>query len=77
MLSLGMLTCPEKIVRRIGFLFSFFQQNLRWPTNHMLLSRALTASPICSEETTYPEHMLITIWCDSDITFLRGLHKNW
>ena len=24
---------------------------------------------------TLPEHMSITFWCDSDITFLRGLHK--
>ena len=30
------------------------------------------------KEATYPGHMLITFWCDSDITFLRGLHKkNW
>ena len=39
----------------------------------MLLSGA--ASPICSKEATYPGHMLITFWCDSDIPFLRGLHK--
>ena len=26
-------------------------------------------------ETTYPGHMLIRFWCDSDITFSRGLHK--
>ena len=24
---------------------------------------------------TYPGHMLIRFWCDSDITFLRRLHK--
>ena len=65
---LDMLTGPEKIVRRIVFLFSFFKQNSRWPTNHMLLSRA--ASP----EAYYPGNMLITFWFDSDITFLRGLH---
>ena len=41
--------------------------------NHMLLS--WTASPIYSKGATHPEHMLITFWCDSDITFLRGLHK--
>ena len=41
----------------------------------MLLSRAWTASQICSKEATYPGHMLISFWCDSDITFLRGLHK--
>ena len=34
---LGMLTGPEKIVRRMFF---FFQQNARWLINHMLLSRA-------------------------------------
>ena len=53
--------------------FSFFQQNSRWPMNHMLLSRAWTASPICSEEATYPGYT--RFWCDSDITFLRGLHQ--
>ena len=41
----------------------------------MLLSRALIASPICSKEATYPGHMLIRFWCDSDITISRGLHK--
>ena len=41
----------------------------------MLLSRASTASPICSKEATYTGHMLIRFWCDSDITFLHGLHK--
>ena len=71
-----MLIGPEKIVRIIVFLFPFFQQNSGWPTNHMLLSRA--ASPISSKEAIYSEHMLITFWCDSDITFLRGLlKKNW
>ena len=32
--------------------------------------------PICSKEATYPGHMLIRFWCDSDITFSRGLHTN-
>ena len=41
----------------------------------MLLSRAWTASPICSKEATYPGHMLIRFSCDSAVTFLRGLHK--
>ena len=27
-------------------------------------------------EATYPGHMLIRFWCDSEITFSRGLHKN-
>ena len=44
---------------------SFFQQNSRWLTNHMLL-----------KEATYPGHMLIRFWCDSDIIFSRRLHKN-
>ena len=68
-----MPTDPEKGVRR--FFFSVFQQNSRWPTNHMLLSQARTALLICSKEANYPDHMLIRFWCDSDITFLRGLHK--
>ena len=71
---LDMLTDPEKFVQRIVFLFLFFQQNSRWPTNHMLLSTALTASPICSKKATYPGHMLIRFLCDFDITFLSGLH---
>ena len=73
---LCMLSGLEKSVRRIVFLFSFSQQNLRWPTNHMLLWRAWTASPICSKKATYPGHMLIILRCDSDITFSCGLHKN-
>ena len=39
--------------------------------DEMLLARA---SPICSKEATYPGHM-IRFWCDSEITFLRGLHE--
>ena len=70
-----MLSSPEKKVRRIVSLFSFFQQNSRWLTN-MLLWRAWTASQICSKESTDPGHMLIRFWCDSEITFSRGLHKN-
>ena len=27
-------------------------------------------------EATYPGHMLIRFWCDSEITFSSGLHKN-
>ena len=27
------------------------------------------------KEATYPGHMLIRFWCDSEITFSRGLHK--
>ena len=42
----------------------------------MLLWRAWTASPNCFKEATYPGHMLIRFWCDSEITFLHGLHKN-
>ena len=38
----------------------------------MLLSSA--TSLISSKEATYPGRMLITFWCDSDITFLRGLY---
>ena len=42
----------------------------------MLLWRAWTASPICFKEATYPGHMLIRFWCNSEITFSRGLHEN-
>ena len=72
---LCMLIGPEKKSGEMFFCF-FFQQNSRWPTNHMLLRRAWTASPICSKEATCPGHMLIRIWCDSDITFSHCLHKN-
>ena len=68
--------CSVALRKKSGELFFFFQQNSRWPTNHMVLSRAWTASPICFKEATYPGHMLITFWCDSEITFSRGLHKN-
>ena len=70
-----MLTGPEKIVRRVVFLFLFAQHNLKWPMNHMLLSRVWTASPICSKEATYPAH--IRFWCDSDIECLVVYIKNW
>ena len=40
----------------------------------MLLSRASTASQICSKEATYPGQMLIKFSCDFD-TFSRGLHN--
>ena len=43
--------------------------------SHVTL-KSLPASPISSKEPTYPGHMLIRFWCDSDITFSRGLHKN-
>ena len=42
--------------------------------SHVTLN-SLNASPICSKEATYPGHMLIRFWCDSDITFLHDLHK--
>ena len=59
-----MLTGPEKIVGRIVFLVSFFQQNSKCLTNHMLRSKA------------YPSNMLILFCCDSDIAFSLGLHTN-
>ena len=43
--------------------------------SHVTL-KSLPASLICSKEATYPGHMLIRFWCDSRITFSRGLHKN-
>ena len=73
---LCMLSGPEKKSGELFVFFHFFQQNSRWPTNHMLLWRAWTDSPICSKEATYPGHMLIRFWCDFEITFSRGLHKN-
>ena len=66
--------CSLVLRKLSGELFSFFfQQNSRWPTYHMLLSWA--APLICSKEATYSGHMLITFWCDSDITYWRGLHE--
>ena len=44
--------------------------------SHVTLD-SLPAFHICSKEATYPGHMLIRFWCDSDITFLRGLHTNF
>ena len=39
--------------------------------------RPTLKSLICfTKEATYPGHMLIRFWCDSDITFSRVLHKN-
>ena len=50
------------------FLFLFDQINESESESESLF-------PICSPEATYPGHMLIRFWCDSDITFSRGLHK--
>ena len=33
----------------------------------------MLGSTICSKEAAYPAHL--RFWCDSDITFLRGLHE--
>ena len=73
MLSFGYAHWPWENCQENCFVFFIFFSNLRWPMNHMLLS--WTASPICSKGATHPGHMLITFWCDPDITFLRGLHK--
>ena len=70
---LCMLSGPEIKIKRI--VFHFFNK-IQDGADHMLLSRARTASPICSKEATYPGHMLIRFWCDSDITVSRGLHEN-
>ena len=43
--------------------------------SHVTL-KSFSASPICSKEATYPGHMLIRFWCDSDITFPYGLHTD-
>ena len=70
---LCMLSGPEKKVRRIVSLLSFFQQNSRWPTNHMLLWRAWTASPICSKEATVILNSnLVTVLYFSIINVLCG-----
>ena len=67
--------CSVALSKKSGELFFFFHFSNK-QTNHMLLWRAWTASPIYSEEATHPGHMLIRFWCDSDITFSCGLHKN-
>ena len=63
---LCMLSGPEKKVRRIVFIFS----------TKFKMAVDSHATPICSKEATYPGHMLIRFWCDSDITFSGGLNKN-
>ena len=71
---LGMLTGPKNIVTRIVFLFLFFNK-IQDGRQIICYSWAWTASPFGSKEATYPGHMLIRFWCDSDILFLQGLHK--
>ena len=66
---LGILTGPVKIVRRIVFIFSTKFQ--------MADESHVIASPIRSREATYPGHMLIRFWCDSDIIFYVVYIKNW
>ena len=43
--------------------------------SHVTL-KSLNCFAVCFKEATYPDHMLIKFWCDSDITFSCGLHKN-
>ena len=43
--------------------------------SHVTL-KSLNCFTICFKEATYPGHVLIRFWCDSEITFSRGLHKN-
>ena len=74
---LGMLSGPEKIVRRIVFLFFIFSIKFKMADESHVALKSLPASHICSKEATYPGHMLIRFWCDSDITFLRVLHTHY
>ena len=74
---LGMLSGPEKIVRRIVFIFFIFSTKFKMADESHVTLKSLPASHICSKEATYPGHMLIRFWCDSDIIFLRGLHINF
>ena len=71
-----MLTGPEKFVRRIVFLFSFFFTKIQDGQRITCYSQELELlHRFVPKEATYPGHMLINFWCDSDITFLCGLHK--
>ena len=70
---LGMLTGPEKIVRRIVFLFSFFSTKFKIATCYSQKLELLHR--FVSKKQLTLDIMLITFWSDSDIRFLRGLHK--
>ena len=73
-----MLTGPEKIVRRIVFLFSFFSTKFKMADeSHVTLELELCLNCFTDlfKEATFSGH--IRFWCDSDITFLRSLHKKF
>ena len=68
-----MLSDPEKKVKRIVFLFS---TKFKMADESHVTLKSLNCFTDLSKEATYPGHMLIRFWCDSDITFSRGLHTN-
>ena len=71
---LGMLNGPEKIVRRIVFLFFLFSTKFKMADESHVTHKSLK----CFTDLLQGSNFLIRFWCDSDITFLRGLHKkNW
>ena len=68
-----MLSGPEKRVRRIVF-FIFSTKFKMADESHVTLKSLNCFTDLF--QGTYPGHMLIRFWCDSDITFSCGLHKN-
>ena len=70
---LGMLTGSEKIVRRIVFHFS---TKFKMADESHVTLNSLNCFTYLFQGSILPCHMLIRFWCDSDITFSRGLDEN-
>ena len=72
----GMLSGPEKIVRRIVFLFFIFSTKFKMADESHVTLKSLNCFTDLFQGSNIPlTYMLITFWCDSDMTFSRGLHK--
>ena len=72
---LGMLSGPEKIVMRIVFSF-IFSTKVKMADESNVTLKSLNCFTDLFQGSNLPwPYMLIRFWCDSDITFLRRLHK--
>ena len=66
---LGMLSGPEKIIL-------FFQQKLKMADESHITLESLNCFTDLFQGNSLPCPYVYRFWCDSDITFSRGLHTN-
>ena len=73
----GLLTGPEKITTwDNGFSFFFFSAKFKMPDESHDTLYSLNCFTELFQKNN-PGHMLIRVRCDSEISFLCGLHKKW